>query len=140
MTRRPSSLAQAREAYGHGRRTCPPVPHGPVRDACNGMRKRFTQIVRNEETVYAESEDLRNYFGDFCANQSSLHGETIFAGVRSQLVVKDSAFGRSIMVWPTPGSPSHQKHGTLLNFHSLGDCVLYPNLPFSCCVCKKVSQ
>jgi hypothetical protein len=30
--------------------------------------------------------------------------------------VKDStitAFGRSILIWPTPGSPSHQKHGTL---------------------------
>jgi hypothetical protein len=87
------------------------------------MRKRFSQIVSNEETVYAESEDLRNYFGEFCTNQSSLHGETLFgdlncwAGRRSQLVVKDStitAFGRSILVWPTPGSPSHQKHGTLL--------------------------
>ncbi len=87
------------------------------------MRKLFSQIVRNEETVYAESEELRNYFGEFCTNQSSLHGETLFgdvncwAGRRSQLVVKDStitAFGRSILVWPTPGSPSHQKHGTLL--------------------------
>jgi hypothetical protein len=29
----------------------------------------------NEETVYAESEDLN--FGEFCANQSSLHGETL---------------------------------------------------------------
>jgi hypothetical protein len=40
-----------------------------------------------------------------------------WAGRRSQFVVKDStitAFGRSILVWPTPGSPSHQKHGTLL--------------------------
>jgi hypothetical protein len=86
------------------------------------VRKLFSQIVKNEETVYAESEDLRNYFGEFCTNQSSLHGETLFddancwARRRSQLVVKDStitAFGRSIMVWPTPGSPSHQKHGTL---------------------------
>jgi hypothetical protein len=33
--------------------------------------------------------------------------------------VKDStvtAFGRSILVWPTPGLPSHQKHGTLLRW------------------------
>jgi hypothetical protein len=94
------------------------------------MRKLFAQIVRNEETVYAESEDLRNYFGEFCANQSSLHGETLFgdancwAGRRSQLVVKDStvtAFGRSILVWPTPGLPSHQKHGTLQAHAVLGN-------------------
>jgi hypothetical protein len=45
------------------------------------MRKLFSQIVRNEETVYAESEDLRNYFGEFCTNQSSLHGETLFGDV-----------------------------------------------------------
>jgi hypothetical protein len=55
----------------------------------------------------------------FCANQSSLDGETLFGdanllGRPAFSIFIDNGFMSHIMVWPTPGSPSHQKRGNYL--------------------------